>query len=230
MIAPASPAARRRLPNPVRLLRIHVRLFAALAIGVALYLLLPDGLKLATRLLIAWNVGVVIYLVLAAIMIARFEIKRVRHRAADADEGAGLILALTVAASIASLGAIIGELGAVKSLSGLALGAALGLATLTIVLSWAFIQVIFALHYAHEFYGDRGDRAGGLIFPEEKRPDYWDFVYFAFVIGMTFQVSDVQVSNRKVRRTVVVHGIVAFFFNLAILALAVNIAGSLVGQ
>ena len=92
-----------------------------------------------------------------------------------------------------------------------------------------FTQTIFALHYAHEFYGT-GRRAAGLKFPGDERPDYWDFVYFAFVIGMTFQVSDVGITHREIRRTVVAHGVLSFLFTAAILALAVNIAASLVGR
>ncbi len=87
---------------------------------------------------------------------------------------------------------------------------------------------MFALHYAHDYYGE-GNRANGLIFPGKDKPDYWDFMYFAFVIGMTFQVSDVQVSNRLIRRLVVTHGALSFVFNAAILAVTVNLATSAIG-
>jgi uncharacterized membrane protein len=93
------------------------------------------------------------------------------------------------------------------------------------LLSWAFIHTIFALHYAHEFYDE--DIGGGLAFPGgETEPDYWDFVYFSFVIGMTSQVSDVGVTHKEIRRTVAAHGVVSFVFNAALLALTVNIAAS----
>src|SRR5262249_30681117 len=100
------------------------------------------------------------------------------------------------------------------------------LATLTILLSWAFTHTIFALHYAHEYYIENDGRGGGLVFPGTEEPDYWDFVYFSFVIGMTSQVSDVAVSCRPIRRTVAAHGAVSFVFNAALLALTVNIAAS----
>ena len=102
----------------------------------------------------------------------------------------------------------------------------LALATATIALSWAFTHTIFALHYAHDFYGERGAKQGGLNFPGDDEPDYWDFVYFSFVIGMTSQVSDVAVTSKLIRRTVNAHGIVSFFFNATLLALTVNIAAS----
>ena len=105
----------------------------------------------------------------------------------------------------------------------------LTLAVATILLSWTFIHVIFALHYAHEYYGE-GAKGGGLSFPGDDRPDYWDFVYFSFVIGMTFQVSDVQVTSKLLRRIVVAHGVLSFFFSVTILALAVNLAAGLVDE
>jgi uncharacterized membrane protein len=102
----------------------------------------------------------------------------------------------------------------------------LALAAATIVLSWAAIHTTFALHYAHEYY--RGGEVGGLAFPGdgEQQPDYWDFVYFSFVIGMTAQVSDVGITDRMIRRTAIAHGVVSFIFNTALLALMVNIAAS----
>ena len=99
------------------------------------------------------------------------------------------------------------------------------LAIATVILSWAFIQTIFALHYAHDFYG-KGQRANGLKFPGDDKPDYWDFVYFSFVIGMTFQVSDVAVTNKWIRRSVVAHGVLSFFFTTTVVALTVNMAAS----
>src|SRR5262249_35749031 len=95
----------------------------------------------------------------------------------------------------------------------------------TILLSWTFVHVIFALHYAHEFYAAK-PRGGGLTFPGGDEPDYWDFLYFSLVIGMTSQVSDVAVTGRTIRRTVAAHGVVSFLFNAALIALTVNIAAS----
>jgi uncharacterized membrane protein len=93
------------------------------------------------------------------------------------------------------------------------------------LLSWALIHTIFALHYAHEFYDEIA--GGGLAFPgDDKEPDYWDFVYFSFVIGMTSQVSDVGITSKQIRRTAAAHGVVAFFFNAALLALTINLAAS----
>ena len=103
----------------------------------------------------------------------------------------------------------------------------LAFATVTIVLSWAFTHTMFALHYAHEYYDENRGRGGGMEFPgNEPEPDYWDFMYFAFTIGMCAQVSDVTVSSKSIRRTVLTHSIVSFLFNAALLALTVNIAST----
>ena len=99
----------------------------------------------------------------------------------------------------------------------------------TILLSWSFIQVMFAFHYAHEFYAEHRQPAGGLGFPGQEAPDYWDFLYFAFVIGMTFQVSDVTVRSKVMRKTVLAHGLLSFIFNVTLLALAINLAASALG-
>jgi uncharacterized membrane protein len=177
------------------------------------------------RGLVGWDIGIGLYVILAFEMMARANVHQIRRRAATQDEGAIVILVLTVATAMASLLAIVALLGTS------AVGAAqrrsieLILATITIVLSWAFIHTMFALHYAHEFYDQSGVR--GLAFPGgEEEPDYWDFLYFSLVIGMTSQVSDVGITTKEIRRTVAAHGVVSFFFNAALLALTVNIAAS----
>jgi uncharacterized membrane protein len=178
--------------------------------------------RFATRLLAGWDIYVGLYLVLVAHLMSACDVHQIRARAAHEDEGQFTILVLTVTAALASLGAILAELGtsggSARPPSHIVLAAA------TILLSWAFIHVIFALHYAHEFYDDAG---GGMAFPgPDSAPDYWDFVYFSFVIGMTSQVSDVALTSKRIRRTVAAHGVVSFVFNAALLALTVNIAAS----
>ena len=181
--------------------------------------------RLATRLLVGWDIYVALYLALVAHLISVCDVYRIPERAAREDEGQLTILVLTVTAALASLAAIVAELG---SSAGVARRPAhVLLAALTILLSWAFIHTIFGLHYAHEFYDE--EHRGGLAFPGgDPEPDYWDFVYFSFVIGMTSQVSDVGVTSKRIRRTVAAHGVVAFAFNAALLALSVNIAASVI--
>jgi len=221
--APAKPP--HRLPRFIRIIRARPRLFVSAVIGLLVMAILPGTLWVPTRLLIGWDVGVSLYLIAAYHVVATGDEKRMRRWAAIEDEGRYGILALTVAAALASLGAIIALLG--SSHGGSRDPMQLGLATLTILLSWGFIHTIFAFHYSHEYYGERGgSKQSGLNFPGNDQPDYWDFVYFSFVIGMTSQVSDVAVASNLIRRTVAAHGIVSFLFNAALLALTVNIAAS----
>jgi uncharacterized membrane protein len=214
----------RRLPYVLRVIRAHPRLVGAIVLALVVMALLPSGWTVATRLLVGWDTGVVLYLVLVYGLIARASVEHIRRNAAREDEGRSAILVLTVFAALASLGAILAELS--TSQGSTRTPGQLALATITIVLSWAFTHTIFALNYAHDFYGEHGGKKSGLNFPGKDAPDYWDFVYFSFVIGMTSQVSDVAVASRLIRRTVAAHGIVSFFFNAALLALTVNIAAS----
>jgi uncharacterized membrane protein len=176
-------------------------------------------------MLAGWDVAVLVYLVLVFEMMARSKVRDIRQRAAQEDAGQFAILVLAVVAGLASLGAILVQL---TYNGGGREPAQLWLVVATILLSWAFIHTMFALHYAHEFYGEDEGPAGGLTFPGgDDAPDYWDFVYFAFVIGMTSQVSDVMVTSKEIRRTVIAHGIVSFVFNVALLALTINIASGM---
>jgi uncharacterized membrane protein len=208
----------------IRVGRAHVRLLISAALGVIATLVLPGAP--ITRMLIGWDLGVVLYLVAAAVLTTSCSsVDQMKRNAAAQDEGAYAVLALTAAAALASVGAIFAEL-AVIDRSDPHHGIYSALAVGTVVLSWTFVHTIFALHYAHDYYGGR--RQGGLRFPEDGEPDYWDFVYFAFVIGMTFQVSDVQVTQKAIRRLVVAHGVLSFFFVTAVVAMTVNIAATVI--
>ncbi len=224
MTTPSQRTARRP-PSFVRIVRARPRLFVSALMGLAVVGLLWafTGLKPSTRLLIGWDVGIALYLVLAAEMMARSDLVHIRRRAAVQDDGRFMMLVFTAAAALASLVAIVAELGTVQGAS--RTPAQLAVAIVTIVLSWSFIHSMFALHYAHEYYARKG-KGAGMEFPGDEDPDYWDFVYFSIVIGMTSQVSDVAVTSKSIRNTVAAHGVVAFFFNVTLLALMVNIAAS----
>ena len=212
----------RKMSKPVRVVYARPRTFISIAVGIVAFFLLPDSLRLVTRLLISWDIFVALYLVLVYTLVFGSGLAHIRRNAVLQDDGRFLILLVTATGAFASIAAIIFELdGTHRGTSELAL------ATLTIALSWAAVHTTFALHYAHEFY--RGAKPGGLQFPSGDRhedADYWDFVYFSFVIGMTAQVSDVGITDRTIRRTATAHGIISFIFNTALLALMVNIAAS----
>lgn len=214
----------------LRLARARPRLFIAAAIALAIHLLLPTQLasQPVTRWLIAWNVGAGLYVVLAAIMMIRSSSGRMRHRAQHQDDGQLVILALVVVATVASLAAIAGELAVVKDMHGPIKVAHVTLAGVTVLTSWAFIQVMFALHYAHDYYAAVSHgRKAGLQFPDDEEPDYGDFFYFASVIGTSGQTADVSFVSKPMRRIGSMHCILAYLFNTTVLALLINIGASL---
>jgi uncharacterized membrane protein len=213
----------------VRALRARPRLLTAASIAAAVALLLPASLPPATRLLIAWDSATISYLVAVLVMMARSDVKQMRSRAAMEDEGAISILVGTSLAAVASLGAIAIELHGAAAVAVGGKFARIALAGLTILCSWLFVNVSFALHYAHEFYGEGRDKqVGGLQFPRHGyEPDYWDFLYFAANLGAAAQTSDVTITSPRMRRLVLAHTILSFLFNTTILALAVNVGASL---
>jgi len=212
----------RKMSRPVRVVYARPRTFISILIGTTAFFLLPGALRLVTRLLMSWDVFVAVYLVLAYVMMFRCGLAHIRRNAELQDDGRFLIPLLTALGAFASLAAIVSELGEAHRNP-----PQLIFATLTIALSWAAVHTAFALHYAHDYY--RGAKPGGLQFPsgdQHDHADYWDFVYFSFVIGMTAQVSDVGITDKTIRRTATAHGIISFIFNTALLALMVNIAAS----
>ena len=216
----------RKMSKPIRVVYARPRTFISVLIGIIVFFLLPGSLRLVTRLLIAWDIFIAVYLLLVYIMMFRCGLAYTRRNAILQDDGRFLILLLTALGAFASIAAIVFELGA-SHRSALDLT----LATLTIALSWATVHTTFALHYAHDYY--RGTKPGGLQFPsgdQHEHADYWDFVYFSFVIGMTAQVSDVGITDKIIRRTATVHGIVSFVYNTALVALMVNIAASAISS
>jgi uncharacterized membrane protein len=215
----------RKMSKPVRVVYARPRTFFSILIGILAFFLLPGSLRLVTRLLIGWDVFIALYLLLAYTMVLRSGLTHIRRNAVLQDDGQFLILLVTALGAFASIAAIVFELGA----SGRS-APQLTLATVTIALSWAAVHTTFALHYAHDYYRHP---PGGLQFPsgdKEDHADYWDFVYFSFVIGMTAQVSDVGITDKTIRRTATAHGIVSFIYNTALLALTVNIAASAISN
>lgn len=216
-----------RIGGVVQTIRVHPRLAVSVLVGLACVALLP-GVPQTTRALLAWDVGVGLYLVLAWVMMVRSDLDRIRRRANVEDEGAAVILMLTIIAAIASLAAILLELINVRNLPRHEVTLRLALVAITVVLSWAFIHTAFALHYAHAFYDEDAKLPQACFnFPGTEQPDYLDFLYFAFVIGTTSQTADVAIASRAMRRLALLHGVVSFFFNTILLAVTINIAAGL---
>ncbi len=214
-----------------------IRVFAARPLlclgavaGLVAAALLPHGLGPVTRAILAWDIGILAYLGLAVRLFLTEPDERMEAHAAAQQEGEWTIFWLTVAAVMFSFAAILTEFASSHDLPAGTKSLHIGLVAGTLFLSWLMTQTTFAFRYAHEFYSrDNGGPGvdGGLDFPGETRPDYLDFLYFSLVVGMTFQVSDVQVTSRKLRRVTAAQGVLSFLFNTIILALSVNIAAGL---
>jgi len=213
----------------VRSLAIRPRVYFALAAVAVVAALLPSSMSLSLRSVMAADVGFAVYLLLALRVMKTFSHEAVRKRAARQDHGGLVILLIILLAIGASFVAIASLLGEAKAATGHLKLALAGLACLTVVLSWLVTQIVFTFHYAHEYYSpyEADAMRGGLEFPKDDCPDYWDFFYFATSIGATSQTSDVSISSKGLRRLTTLHAIGSFFFNTAVLALAINIGSSL---
>jgi uncharacterized membrane protein len=215
-------------------LSYHPRLLISVAAAVILWAALRQVMEASTALVMALDGAGVLFLILTAIMLIQTNHDIMLRRAQKLDEGPVGMVAVAIAAAALALAAVFLEVGGSRNLPPDVLHWHLALAGGSIVLAWLVTHTMFGLHYAHLYYGGDGNPSdgkdthrGGLDFPGEKRPDYWDFLYFSFVVGMTCQTSDVQVTSRGTRRLALVHGVLAFFFNTVVLAMAINIAASL---
>lgn len=192
---------------------------------------LPLPLVWQFRGLLGWTVGVAFYLLLAWWLCERFDAKRTRERAQAQDEPSVVLFMLMLLASLACVAAITVVMQQTKLYSGMERTIHIGLSVVALVASWFFMQTIFAFRYAHRYYQEEKQNEAdgpGLQFPGGLDPDYFDFLYYAHVVGMTSQVSDVQVTSREMRRLTMVHGVLSFGFNMLILALSINVvAGAL---
>jgi uncharacterized membrane protein len=192
--------------------------------------ILPAFASATMHWIIAWDVGTSVFLVLSLLLFLTESHDNMPAHAAAQEEGEWTIFAITIGAITASFAAIVGEFAQASNLHGVGKTLHIALVAITLLLSWLMMQFTLALRYAHEYYevsGGGSEVEGGLNFPGEKHPDYMDFLYFSLVLGMTFQVSDVAITSRKLRRLATLHGFLGFVFNTVILALTVNLAAGL---
>jgi uncharacterized membrane protein len=206
-------------------------------IGLAVYALLLayTGLAWRLRFIAAWDISVSYTLAALFIGLRKSSAENIKLRALRQDAGKWAVLVLSLFAATASLVVIASEMPLVKSASGLEQFVRVVFVIFTIVASWAFMHTMFAMHYAHDYYMEADLSAPvlntdsqRLIFPGGQMPKYGDFLYFSFTIGMTFQVSDVQVADAEMRRVVLLHGATSFLYTTGILALAINLVAGLI--
>jgi uncharacterized membrane protein len=219
--------------NPEWIVRIGAmqRLAVVLAVAVVAFLAQPDSISWHTRAVVSWNLGALVYLCLAWWLIARSDAKMTRDHALGQDQSGYVIFLFVVGAACASIVAIGFVVSTIKELAFWSRAWHLTLTIGALILSWLLIHTVFAFHYARRYYAIlRRERTTPLElrFPGNREPDYLDFAYYSFVIGMTSQVSDVAVTSRQMRRLTLIHGVLAFVFNIAVLALSINIIGSVI--
>jgi uncharacterized membrane protein len=204
------------------------RLSAAVAIGVVVSVLLSSH-PWQLRALAAWDLGGLVLSTLAWLVIIRSSAAKTARMAAQEDPGRTAVWFLVILASLVSMFAA----GYVLRISRTATldeeRTLVALSLLAVALSWMLTHTSYTLRYAHLYYRDDEEGVGGLVFPGKGEPRYFDFAYFAFTIGMCFQVSDVVVEGSQLRATVLGHALLSFVYNTTILALALNLAFGMLG-
>jgi uncharacterized membrane protein len=221
------------LPHRGVLLDAHHRLFVGVLLAIIAFVLLDGRVERPSQLVVAWDVFVALDLALAWRVILRANPAHMRQTAKLQDSSRTAIFVLVLLAACAAFASVAFILGPSKGMAGSRLGLHVALSAVAIVGAWLLVHTLFALRYAHLFYTRSKDSGAesfreGLLFPGTGKPDYLDFAYFSFVIGMTSQVSDVQISSRPIRQLALVHGVLSFAFNIVILGLTIGIISGLI--
>jgi uncharacterized membrane protein len=211
-----------------RILRARPAFSIAYALGAASFLFLSPVHSAVLRAVAAWDIGSFLFLTMTFVSFIGTLDRDISADAKRHQEGEWAVFTITLFGAVMSFAAIFlfSQAAGHKTHE----GASLAFVVVTLALSWLTTHVMFAYRYAHEYYSydlDHGEIDRGIEFPQDGRPDYLDFIYFSFVLGMTFQVSDCNVTAKKLRRLATVQGLIGFLFNTVILALSVNIAASL---
>lgn len=211
----------------------RIRLGIGFIFAAAAWFALQQRALASTAIISAWDAFAFVTLALEWLSISRTPQKQIRRIAQAQDPSRFFVFIFVVVAACAALFAVAFLLRVHKDAAQTHLTLHVLLSLATIGLSWLLVHTAFAFHYAHIFYGDNDEpaqdrHAGGLDFPGKHPPDYFDFAYYSFVIGMTFQVSDVQITSQRLRRLGLIHGVLSFAFNTVILAMFINTVTSLV--
>jgi uncharacterized membrane protein len=207
------------------------RLAVVIAVGIAAYIAQPESISWHTRAVVSWDLSVLIYLGLAWWLIASTDAAMTRDHALSQDQSGYVIFLFVVVSACASVVAIGFVVGTIRELDFWSKAWHLALTVVALISSWLLIQTVFAFHYARRYYAilhREHTPKPELLFPGGNEPDYLDFAYYSFVVGMTSQVSDVAVTARRMRRLTMVHGVLSFVFNMAVLALSINIIASVI--
>ena len=211
--------------------RSRPKLFVCALLAFVAFALIPDqwSLHFSSKVVLAWNLGSICYLMVTAEMMFSGDAQGMQKRAIRQNVGRWLVLSLVIIASLVCVGAIFTVLSNAKDFQGLFKWGHITLVALTVFTSWVFTQVMFAQHYAHEYYfAVSKGLNGGLDFPQTPQPDYADFLYFSCVIGTSAQTADIDLTSQAMRRVCLLHCMLAFFFNTTLIALTINVGSSLI--
>jgi uncharacterized membrane protein len=223
--------SRMRVPKFIARTDARHRFVFGLIAATAAFLTLRHQVRLSTDLIASWDTFAFFVLTMVWLTIVGTPAQRLRTIAQQQDFGRFLIFLSAVIAACAALFAVGFLISVNKGEIRGHFTVHLVLSLLTVIFSWTLLHTVFGLHYAHAFYGDSPEskehHAGGLLFPGDRPPDYFDFAYYSFVVGMTCQVSDVQITSRRMRRLTLLHGMLSFGFNTLILALLINTVSSM---
>ena len=212
---------------PMKWLLRRPRVWAALAVGVAAFFFIPARQPLISRMLVAWDCGVTFFLVAIYLWMRRFTPKEICSHYIEEDPSAPVILAVITAAALLSLIAIVQPLVTLRHATYDQRVWGFALAAITLIDSWLLVPTMFTMHYADMFYSATAENRP-LQFPRTEMPAFWDFAYFSFTIAAACQTADVSTTEAAIRRVIILHEIVSFAFNVAILGFAINITAGLI--
>jgi uncharacterized membrane protein len=207
----------------------HVRLVSAIAAGVVLFFLLPHHWLWLTRVLVSWNVGVLLFIGLLSRLMFGLNSEQLTKKYEDEDEAAVLILTISIVGAVLAMASIVAFLSGMDEVSRAEKPIHIALAVITVIDTWVLIPTMFTLHYADMFYSASAkDRP--LRFPDTGEPLFWDFAYFSFTISAACQTADVSTAQGAIRKVVIAHSVLSFFFNASILGFAINVTAGLIGK
>jgi uncharacterized membrane protein len=207
----------------------HPRLLISVLVGVIVFFLLPAQWTVLARVLASWNLGVPLFLILIYKWMTRLSACELSERYKAEDETAPVILIISILGAILAVVSIVALFSSLDHASSTEKGLHIGLASLTVIDSWILIPTMFTLHYADMFYSTAPDNRP-LRFPDTSEPVFWDFAYFSFTIAAACQTADVSTAQGTIRKVLIAHSILSFFFNASILGFAINVTAGLIGN
>jgi uncharacterized membrane protein len=213
----------------LRIIRQNPRIWIALVLGVAITVCLPRAWPFFTRLLVGWDSGVVFFLVSIFLWMRSLNAQQICLRYVEEDPSATSILVAVTVAALLSLIATVEILATIKGLPRPERIWQFALVALTLMASWLLVPTMFTIHYADMFYSASAAERP-LVFPQTDMPVFWDFAYFSFTIAAASQTADVTTTNRSIRKVLIVHEIISFFFNATIVGFAINVTAGLIGS